>query len=139
MGATNGLYPIGYCWEILGALSTPANGSNYAGIVASPALGLGVWAISGYLVLNKGTGSYIANSSVSVLWDTIAGIRIYPASSGMRFPLISTNTTAQLIIPLGTINVVVTTAGAIQTITRMVSMTVGTATWQVSFSGVKIA
>ncbi len=40
----------------------------------------------------------------------------------MRFPLPTTNTTAQLIIPLGTINVVVTTAGAIQTITRSITM-----------------
>jgi len=138
-GTTNGLYPVGHCWEILGALSTPATGSNYAGIVASIALTKGVWAISGYLVLNKGTGAYIATSSVDVLWDTVAGIRIYPASSGMRFPLITTNTTAQLIIPLGTINVVVSVAGAIQTITRKIVMTVGTATWQVSFTGVKIA
>ena len=139
VGVTNGLYPVGYCWEILGALSTPATGSNYAGIVASPALGKGVWAISGYLVLNKGTGAYIATSRVDVLWDAVAGIRIYPASSGLRFPLITTNTTPQLIIPLGTINVVVTTQGAIQTITRSIIMTVGTATWQVSFTGVKIA
>ena len=58
----------------------------------------------------------------------------------MRFPLPTTNTTAQLIIPLGTINVVVTTAGVIQTITRSITMTVGTSTtWQVSFTGVKIA
>jgi hypothetical protein len=58
----------------------------------------------------------------------------------MRFPLITANTTPQLIIPLGTVNVVVSVAGAIQTITRSITMTVGTSTtWQVSFTGVKIA
>ena len=138
-GTTIGLYPIGYCWEILGVLSTPATGSNYAGIVASPALTKGVWAISGYMVINKGTGAYLAASNVSVLWDTVAGIRIYPASSGMTYPLLAASTAAKYIIPLGTINVVVTTAGAIQTITRMISCTIGTLTWQVSFTGVKIA
>ena len=136
---TNALYPIGYCWEILGALSTPVNGSNYVGVVASIALTLGVWAISGYLVINKGTGAYLANSSASVLWDTVAGIRIYPASSGMIFPLLAANTAAKYVIPLGTINVVVTVAAAIQTITRTITATIGTLTWQVSFSGVKIA
>ena len=89
--------------------------------------------------VNKGTGAYVATSSVSVLWETVAGIRIYPASSGLRFPLITSNTTAQLVIPLGTINVVVTSYGVTQTITRSIIMTVGTATWQVSFTGVKIA
>ena len=69
----------------------------------------------------------------------VVSARKYPSSSGMRFPLPTTNTTPQLIIPLGTINVVVTTAGVIQTITRSIIMTVGTATWQVSFTGVKIA
>lgn len=139
LGATNGLYPIGYSWEILGALSTPVSGANYAGTVASIPLTLGVWAISGYVVINKGTGAYVATSRVEVLWETVAGIRIYPASSGLRFPLITSNTTAQLVIPLGTINVVVTSYGVTQTITRSIIMTVGTATWQVSFTGVKIA
>ena len=60
----------------------------------------------------------MAVSSVSVLWDNEVSARKYPSSSGMRFPLITTNTTAQLIIPLGTINVVVT----IQTITRSITM-----------------
>ena len=138
-GVNANLYPIGYCWEILGALSTPTTGSNYAGIAASPALGIGVWAISGYMVINKGTGAYLAASIVSVLWDTVAGVRIYPASSGMIYPLLAANTAAKYVIPLGTINVVVTTAGAIQTITRMISCTIGTLTWQVSFTGVKIA
>ena len=116
------------------------NGSNDAGVAATINLTNGVWAISGYLVLNKGNGAYVAGSSVSVLWDNVAGSRIDPASSGMRVPIPSTNTTAQLIIPLGTINVVVTVAGAIQTISRSITMTVGTSTtWQVSFTGVKIA
>jgi hypothetical protein len=139
VGVTNGLYPVGYTWEILGVLSTPVTGSNYVGVVASPALGKGVWAISGYLVINKGTAAYLAASTVNILWDTVAGIRIYPASSGLQFPLLAASTYSKYVIPLGTINVVVTTAGAIQTINRMISCTIGTLTWQVSFSGVKIA
>jgi hypothetical protein len=137
---TYNLYPIGYCFEILGSLIKPVNGANDAGVAATINLTNGVWAISGYLVLNKGNGAYVVSSNVSVLWDNVAGSRIYPASSGMRVPLPSTNTTAQLIIPLGTINIVVTVAGAIQTISRSITMTVGTSTtWQVSFTGVKIA
>jgi hypothetical protein len=139
IGVTNGLYPVGYCWEILGVLSTPVTGSNYVGVVASPALGLGVWAISGYLVINKGTGVYLPASSVKILWDTVVGVKIFPASSGLMFPLLAANTAVKYVIPLGTINVVVTTAGAIQTINRMISCTIGTLTWQVSFTGVKIA
>jgi hypothetical protein len=136
---SNGLLPIGYTWEILGALSTPVTGSNYVGITASPNLSMGVWAISGYLVINKGTGVYLATSSVKILWDTVVGVKIYPASSGLIFPLLGANTAVKYVIPLGTINVVVTINGAIQTINRMISCTIGTLTWQVSFTGVKIA
>ena len=105
----------GTIWEILGDVWKPASGSYYTGIVASPALGIGVWSITGYVVLNKQSGAFTISSSIEVLWDNVTGCRIYPASSGLRFPLPSTNTTSQIIIPIGTINIVVTTTGVIQT------------------------
>ena len=137
-GTTSGLYPIGHCWEILGALTTFGSGSTYPGVPASIALTKGVWAISGYIVLQKGTGVYLVGSSITVLWDTVTGIKIYPASSGLRFPIPSTNTSSSLYLPVGTINVVVT-APATQTVNVCIIMTPGTAKYQVSFTGVKIA
>ena len=123
---------------MLGALAAFATGSTYTGITASITLTKGVWAISGYIILQKGTGVYLVGSSITVLWDTIAGIKIFPASSGLRFPIPSTNTSSSLYLPLGTINVVVTTP-AIQNVNVCIIMTVGTAKYQVSFTGVKIA
>jgi hypothetical protein len=91
--------------------------------------------------LNKGNGAYTTSTAVSALWNVnIAGIKLYPNSSGVRVSIASTSLVTQHVIPVGSVNLVVTTAGAIQTMTRKVIMTVGTTTsWQVSFSGVKIA
>ena len=135
-----GLYPVGYTWEFLGDLSQPVSNSNISGVIVSPTLLQGVWSITGYLVLNKGNGTYNTSSFVSVMYDNCTGCRIYPSSSGLRFPLASTNTTAQLVIPLGTINIVVTNNFVYQTMSPLIFMTVGSSTsWQFSFSGVKIA
>ena len=139
-GLAANLYPIGYCWEILGGVTKPVTLTDLTDN-ATIALGRGVWAISGYIVLNKGNGTFTTATNVSALWTVnIAGIKIYPNSSGVRVAIASTSTTTQHIIPIGTVNLVVTTANAIQTITRQVTMTVGTTTsWQISFTGVKIA
>ena len=40
------LYPIGFCFEVLGGLIKPVNGANEAGVAASINLTNGVWAIS---------------------------------------------------------------------------------------------
>jgi hypothetical protein len=70
----------------------------------------------------------------------IVGIKLYPNSSGVRISIASTSLVTQHIIPVGSVNIVVTTAGVIQTMTRNVIMTIGTTTsWQVSFTGIKIA
>jgi len=139
-GPSANLYPIGYCWEVLGGVTQPVNATDLTS-TASISLPMGVWAISGYIVLNKGNGAYVVGSNISALWPVnIAGIKLYPNSSGVRVSIASTSTTNQHIIPIGTVNVVITTANAIQTITRNVIMTCGTTTsWQVSFTGVKIA
>jgi hypothetical protein len=137
---TYNLYPIGYCFEVSSSLAQPISGNNYSEINASINLTNGVWALSGYLVLNKGNGTYTNMSSISALYDNVAGCKIFPNSSGMRIPLPSTNTTTQLIIPIGTVNIVVTSAGSIQTFSPYINMTVGSSTtWQWSWSGCKIA
>jgi hypothetical protein len=134
------LYPIGYCFEILGGVTKPVSATDLTDN-ASINLTNGVWIISAYLVLNKGNGAYTTSTAVSALWNVnIAGIKLYPNSSGVRVSIASTSLVTQHVIPVGSVNLVVTTAGAIQTMTRKVIMTVGTTTsWQVSFSGVKIA
>jgi len=139
-GVSANLYPIGYCWEIIGGLTLPVNATDLVSTASIP-LPMGVWAISGYIILNKGNGAYVVGSNISALWSvSIAGIKLYPNSSGMRVSIASTSTTLQHVIPIGTVNVVVTTANAVQTLTRNVTMTCGTTTsWQVSFTGVKIA
>ena len=122
------------------SLTLPVNATDLVS-TASISLPMGVWAVSGYIVLNKGNGAYVVGSNISALWPVnIAGIKLYPNSSGVRVSIASTSTTTQHVIPIGTVNLVVTTANAVQTITRQVTMTVGTTTsWQVSFTGVKIA
>ena len=103
---------------------------------------MGVWAISGYLVLNKGNGAYVVGTNISALWAVnIVGIKLYPNSSGACISIASTSTNTQHIIPIGTVNVVVTGSNMpVQTLTRKVAMTCGTTTsWAVSFTGIKIA
>ena len=130
------------CWEIV-----PTNPgstkplSSEETINASGELTLGTWAITGYLWLSKGNGTFLVNSSITVLWNNVDGIRKYPSSAGFQYNIPHTNTSSTPInLCIGTVNVVVTTAGATQTIGRSVLMTIGTTTsWSMSFSGVRIA
>ena len=134
------LYPIGYCFEIIGTTTLPVNLTDKTENV-SIALTNGVWILSGFVVLNKGNGTYLVSTKLSALWNVgIAGIKLFPNAAGAVVSIASTSTVAQHIISLGSVNVVVTTAGAIQTMTRNLAMTCGTTTsWSISFSGVKIA
>jgi hypothetical protein len=134
------LYPIGYCFEIIGATTKPVSLTDLTNNV-SIALTKGVWILSGFVILNKGNGVYTTSTKLSALWNVnVAGIKVFPNASGTTISIASTSLQAQHVIPLGSVNVVVTTEGAIQTMTRNVTMTVGTTTsWSISFTGVKIA
>jgi len=134
------LYPIGYCFEIVGGTTLPVNLTDKTDNV-SIALTKGVWILSGFVVINKGNGAYVVGTKLSVLWNVgIAGIKLFPNAAGAIVSIASTSTVTQHVISLGSVNVVVTTAGAIQTMTRNLAMTCGTTTsWSISFTGVKIA
>ena len=139
-GVATNLFPIGYCWEVnSGAVTKPVSLQDLTD-TASISLSRGVWAISGHIILNKGNGTYTTATKISALWNIVTGITRYPNAAGVIMSIASTSLQAQHVIPIGTINVVVTTANAVQTLTRNLTMTVGTTTsWQVNFTGVKIA
>ena len=134
------LYPIGYCFETLSATTKPVNATELVGN-ATIALTKGVWQISGYIWLSRGNGTFVATSTLTVLYPVITGCKIFPNSAGMRYLIPHTNTnTSPMIIPLGTFTIVCTLQDAVQTVGRTVLMTVGTTTtWYITFSGVKIA
>jgi hypothetical protein len=136
-----GRMPIGYCWETLTLTTKPV--TNTA-LTTNATIGLtkGVWQVTGYLWLFRSNGTFLVNSSISVVYPAVAGLKIYPNSAGLQFniPHTNTNAVAQL-IPVGTFTIVCTGSGLpAQTVERTINMTVGTnTTWYITFSGVKIA
>ena len=125
---------------IIGRTTLPVNLTDKTDNV-SIALTKGVWILSGFVVINKGNGAYVVGTKLSALWNVgIAGIKLFPNAAGAIVSIASTSTVTQHVISLGSVNVVVTTAGAIQTMTRNLAMTMGaTTSWSISFSDVKIA
>ena len=133
-------YPIGFCYNIAPVATKPVTTTALISN-ATIALTKGVWQITGYVYINRSNGTFLVDSNIQVVYPVCAGCTIYPNAAGLQFNIPHTNTQlTPLNLPVGTITVVCTTAGAIQTVERTIKMTVGTdTTWSITFSGVKIA
>ena len=136
----NALYPIGYTISYVPA--TIAFTSGIAQTFISPALAKGVWMISGWGELTRGTGTYLVTSYIRVIIDkTTAGQgNVTPTSVGSatRISIASTSTDATIQAPISCVCISLNDLCTV-TMSVIVVMTVGTATICPRMSFTKIA
>ena len=140
----NGLYPVGYSFVYLPTLTTFVSGTPLT-FTCPTTLAKGVWLVSGWTELSKGTAVFTAASymrcAINVVSGTNGSTTMTPTASGVgsQYDIgnASTNTLFQCTFATGT---VVSVANTCQVaFTNTVVCTVGTATTGVRATFTKIA
>lgn len=80
--ASNGLYPIGTVLEYKEPATSFTTGVDFQYSTVLPQLTIGVWIVSGNLMLNKVSGTFLSNSYIRIeITNGITGIQQYPTTS----------------------------------------------------------